>query len=326
MRRMIKYQNPALAAALLIVLGLTSAVPAVAVDKFITNKEEGWFWYQREPEAPPPPEPVKPPPAPLPAKKAPEPEKKAPVKPSALSVEWFQQEYRKILSDAVDDPSPENMRKYRYSTRVMLDKASNFTHAFQRESLLDPLLDEANRMPFSSAARGSFMRLTTQEQTKATEAIGKKAGLWVFLDETCAFCALQYPIVARTIRERGLTATYITPDGSRPNWMAKTDDVRKESGQSKHLRIGVRPAIALVVPPEKITVLTQGMLSQDMLEERILFAGDQAGLLTAEISKKAFPERRGLLTTQDIQEIGTSIQDDPNALTRSVQERLQKRY
>lgn len=325
MCRMINLQNTAMARVVLIILSLISMAPAAAVDKFISNKEEGWFWYQREPEPPPPSEPVKPPLS-TPAKKAPEPVKQAPAKPSALSVEWFQQEYRKILSDAVDDPSPENMRKYRYSTRVMLDKASNFTHAFQRESLLDPLLDEANRMPFSSAARGSFMRLTTEEQTKATESIGKKAGLWVFLDETCAFCALQYPIVARTIRERGLTAIYITPDGARPSWMAKTDDVRKEAGQSKYLRIGVRPAVALIVPPENIIVLTQGMIAQDMLEERILFAGDQAGLLTAEISKKAFPERRGLLTTQDIQEIGSSIQDDPSTLTRSVQERLQKRY
>lgn len=325
MRRINKIPSTLLAALALATLGMVLAVPAFAVDNFILKKEEGWFWYEREPEPPPPPEPVKPEPPPLKKAEPTPPKKDEPKKPAALSVEWFQKEYLGILGEAIDDPTPENVRKYRYSTRVMLDKASNFTHAFQRESLLDPLLDESNRMPFSSAARGSFLRLTVLEQVKATKAIGEKAGLWVFLDETCAFCALQYPIIARMISDRGFTATYITPDGKRPTWMSPKDDVRKESGQSKHLRIGVRPAVAMVVPPEKVTVLTQGMLSQDLLEERLLFAGDQSGLLTAELSKKAFPERNGLLTTEDIRDIGNVIQNDTNALTRSVQERLEKR-
>ena len=191
MRGIEKLPTTILVFVILFVLGLVLASPAFAIDKFLQKKEEGWFWYEREPE--PPPEPL----PPEPQKPAPQVEKKAePKKAPALSVEWFQNEYLKILNAAVDDPSPENVRKYRYSTRVMLDKASNFSQAFQRESLLDPLLDEANRMPFSSASRGSFMRLTIQEQIKATKEIGKKAGLWIFLDESCAFCALQYPIIS----------------------------------------------------------------------------------------------------------------------------------
>ncbi|ADV02146.1 conjugal transfer protein TraF [Alicycliphilus denitrificans] len=315
-----------LGAACALVLAISWAEPAFAIDQFILDKEDGWFWYEREPE---PETPVKPPeikPEPKnPVEPAP-PKKTQPQKVEPLSVEWFQKEYQQILNKAIDEPSQENVRKYRYATRVMLDKASNFTHVFQRESLLDPLLDEANRMPFSSASRGSFMRLTIEEQAKAIKAISEKAGLWVFLDESCAFCALQYPIVARMAQDRKLTVIYITPDGKRPPWMAKTDDVRAESGQSKFLRIGVRPAVAVVVPPENVTVLTQGLLSQDMLEERLLFAGDQSGLLSKEISDKAFPERRGLLTPDDIKEIGGSMSDDTKSFTNSVQDRLQKRY
>lgn len=323
MHRVTDWTSRLMALAILLVLAFATIAPAMAgVDSFLLDKEEGWFWYQREPEPPPPPPEEKP----EPPKKQAEAKKDEPKKPGPLSVEWFQKEYLQLLNDAVDDPSPENVRKYRYATRVMLDKASNFTHVFQRESLLDPLLDEANRMPFSSAARGSFMRLTIDEQTAATKAIGQKAGLWVFLDESCAFCALQYPIVARMAKDRKLTVTYITPDGKRPPWMAASDDVRQESGQAKYLRIGVRPAVAMVVPPESVTVLTQGMLSQDMLEERLLFAGDQAGLISPEISAKAFPERRGLLTPDDIKEIGNTMSQDPNTLTNSVQDRLQKRY
>ena len=324
MRRMKKQ----ISATLMAVLCGAWALPAGAVDQFIKDKEEGWFWYQTEPEAPEPPPPPKPPKkVALPSVIKPEPPKPAePKKPAALSVDWFKKEYPEILNAAIDDPSPENVKKYRYATRVMLDKASNFTHQFQRQSLLDPLLDESVRSPFSSAARGSFENLSNQERRKATEGIAKGAGLWVFLDDTCAFCALQYPMVARTAKDRGFVVSYITPDGKRPSWMSPTDQLLKDSGQSKYLKIGVRPAIALVVPPSKITVLTQGMLSQDLLEERILHAGDEAGLLTGEIRKKAFPMERGLLTPQDIKEIGKELESNPDALTPNVQQRIEKRF
>ena len=306
------------------ILFFISTAQAFAFNDFYEEKAQGWFWYEKIPEEPEEeeilPEPVKPAPK-TPKPKVPEVKK---IKP--LSVEWFEKEYLNLLSDAIDDPSPENVKKYRYATRVMLDKASNFTHEFQRQALLDPMLDESNRMPFSSAARGSFMRLTTEEQVNATKEIGKKAGLWVFLDETCAFCALQYPIIARMVKDRKFEVTYITPDGNRPPWMASTDDVRKDEGQSKFLRIGVRPAVAFVAPPSEVIILTQGMLSQDLLEERILFAGDKVGLLSEELSMKAFPERRGLLTPEDINDIGKEMLENPNGITESVQERLEKRY
>lgn len=133
-------------------------------------------------------------------------------------------------------------------------------------------------------------------------------------------------MVARTAKLRGFIVTYITPDGQRPSWMSPEDNLVKDSGQSKHLRIGIRPAIALVVPPEKITVLTQGMLSQDLLEERILHAGDEAGLLSEEMHKKAFPMERGLLTPKDIKDIGREIEANPEALTPNVQQRIEKRF
>ena len=293
---------------------------------FLKSQEEGWFWYEQEPEPPEEPPPLK---LPLPKPASPSVikiEKPKDPKVDPMSVEWFQKEYPNILNSAIDNPSDENVKLYRYATRVMLDKASNFTRTFQRQSLLDPLLDESTRSPFSTAMRGSYQRWSSEQKTKATEAISKKAGLWVFLDEKCPFCAQQYPIVARTARERGFEVSYITPDGSRPPWVMGSAQVLKDEGQSRYLRISVRPAVALVVPPEKITVLTQGLLSQDLLEERILHAGDAAGLITGTARKNAFPEERGILTTEDIKDLGDRMKQDPKALIPEAQERIQRRY
>jgi len=311
-------------------LGMSVAcmsVPSLALDQFIQDKEEGWFWYEIEPEPKEPksPEPL-PPPKPVESQviklPPPKPEEK---KPEGLSVEWFQKEYPSVLNQAIDNPTPENVSTYRYTTRVMLDKASNFAHEFKRQALMDPLLDESNRYPFSSAARGTYQRFTIEQKRSAIKGISGKAGLWVFLDQSCPFCALQYPIVARTARERGFLVTYITPDGARPDWIAKEDDVVKDEGQSKVLKIGIRPATVLVIPPERITVLTQGMLSQDLLEERILMAGDMAGLLNKEDHMRAFPMDKGLLTPDDIREAGKSMTGGSKDITPKVQELLEKR-
>ena len=303
------------------------ALPVTASNQFIKGKEDGWFWYETEPEILPEKEekPRTPPPVPQQQViKMPAPPEEKP-KPKPLSVDWFRETYPSLLSDAVENPSEENVAKYRYATRVMLDKASNFAHEFKKQALLDPYLDESNRYPFSQAMRGSFQNITGKEKIKAIRDIGEKAGLWVFLDETCIFCSLQYPIVARAAKEMNLLVTYITPDGKRPPWMGKSDDVRKDEGQSKHLKIGIRPATVMVTPPKDITVLSQGMMSQDLLEERILYAADSVGILGKEVQDKVFPNRKGLLTTEDIREAGEVMKETPDNLVGKVKQLIEKR-
>lgn len=317
----------ALVSALLVALcGAAIAQTPVRNDNIYKAKEEGWFWYERAPEEvkkeevkPPPPKP-----APMPSVIKLEAPKENKIEP--LSVKWFQEEYLNLVYTAIDNPSEENVRNYRYATRVMLDKASNFTSQFKRQSLLDPLLDESVRSPFASAMRGSFASWSAKAKQSAVRNMNKSAGLWVFLDDECPFCSMQYPIIARLAKEMEFEVFYITPDGNRPNWMMGNALVLKDSGQSKHLRIGVRPAIALVVPPEKVTVLTQGLLSQDLLEERILVAGDAAGLVSGKERKNAFPEERGVMTPEDIKSLGEEMLKDKNALTPGAQKRIQERY
>lgn len=322
-----------LACFFLALVGLCGAASAQSDARLVRDAnmyksaEEGWFWYEREPEIPKeekkPPLKKAPPMASIIKLEAPK-QKAAEIEP--LSVKWFQQEYMSVIHAAIDDPSEANVRNYRYATRVMLDKASNFTRQFQKQSLLDTLLDESVRSPFSSGMRGSFQGWSIDAKRAATKGLNKKAGLWVFLDDQCPFCAMQYPIVARMAKELDFEVFYITPDGKRPSWLMGGSNVLKDEGQSKTLRIGVRPAVALVVPPSKVTVITQGLLSQDLLEERILIAGDAAGLITGIERKNAFPEERGILTPDDIKELGKEMLKDKNALTPGAQQRLEKRY
>jgi conjugal transfer pilus assembly protein TraF len=314
------FRNIGLAGALLI-----AASPALSVDDFLKRKEEGWFWYQKEPELIIPekievPEPKE---EALPEVVKIEVPKKEKTEP--LSVQWFKKSYEDLLHNAVDNPTPENVEKYRYATRVMLDKASNFGREFKKQALLDPFLDESNRYPFSSAMRGSFMRMTNKAKTNALKTISEKAGIWIFVNSTCDFCALQYPVIKNSIRENGWVAKFITPDGERPSYMDAEDDLAKDDGHSDHFKIKIWPSVALVVPPEKVIVLTQGMLSRDLFEERVLMAGDMAGLLGGEDRLAIFPNERGILTPEDIREAGKFIDEDGDAFKTKVQDLIEKR-
>lgn len=330
--RGMKYAATAVATLMLVVLGFSANAQSqrtpVRDDSIYKAQEEGWFWYEREPEAPK--QEVKPPPKPQPSMpsviKLEAPKDSKPPELEPLSVKWFQQEYLGLMHTAIDDPSEANVRNYRYATRILLDKASNFTRQFQKESLLDTLLDESVRSPFATGMRGSFQGWTMDAKRKAVRGMNTKAGLWVFLDDQCPFCSMQYPIVSRMAKELNFEVFYITPDGARPSWLMGTATVLKDEGQSKTLRIGVRPAVALVVPPAKVTVLTQGMLSQDLLEERLLVAGDAAGLITGQERKNAFPEERGIMTPEDIKSLGGEMLKDKNALTSGAQKRIEQRY
>lgn len=314
----------------LVLLSFSLSVAAQAadnrIDPFIQEKEQGWFWYKKEPE-------LREEKTPLPRKPEVKPEvqsiqiapEEKPIKePEHFSVEWFQQKYLGVLSNAVDNPTPENVREYRYATRVMLDKASNFAHEFKRQSLLDPLLDESNRYPFASTPRGSFQRFTNEQKKAAINSIKEKVGFWVFVDEGCHFCVLQYPIIERTFKQNNMTVQYITKDGKRPSWMKEDAEVLPDLGQSSHLKIKVRPATAMIVPPKKIVVLTQGMLSSDLLEERMLTAAYVENLLDKQTRMLAFPMEKGLLTPDDIKAAGQAMKDG-GKMSSKVQEMLQQR-
>lgn len=194
----------------------TASFVSAADQPFLTDKARGWFWYEKQPDPPPPKEkePKQPPPAAAaPAKPASSPEASAQSQPgpATFSVKWFQQNYATVMEDAIDDPTDAKMDKYRYVTRVMVDKATNFSHKFQERAVLDAALDETNRFPISSAMRSDFYRQINQNKAHYMRQLADRAGLWVFLDAECSFCERQYPIVKRMAKEHGLS----TSSGSR---------------------------------------------------------------------------------------------------------------
>lgn len=290
--------------------------PPVA-ERFISGKAEGYFFYndpkemrKKKPKAEIKPEPQKV-----------EPEKKAEEKLAPWSVAWLRKWMPILAERAVDKPTKENLEAYAYAKRVMFDKSQVHATALHSLVVSDPLLDENNRMPMAEFAKSMFMLDEINARNEAVKSIAGKAGFFVFYDSKCSWCAKQVPVLNSFSSETGMAIKYISIDGKpiegAPSWVL-------DNGHAAMLDLKIFPTTVLAVPPKGYYILSQGMMDKQTLAERVVMAGEKAGLLTEPMLARLFPARRGVLTTDDLQD--ESFSDDPSVWVAKLKEKLRGRY
>ena len=305
---------------LLLVLSLVSLSGlAQATNDFIEGKEEGWFWYE-DPIIPEEPEPV-PPEAPPPVKPPAKPPAKPPG-PSVFSVQWLKAQLPKLREKAIDNPTRENVQIYMYAQRVMMDKADRFSTMFKRVALTDPLLDENNRFPFATAFKSVTLRANEWAQKKILKNLSKKAGIFFFYSSSCKYCHFQiFPLKQFALRY-GFEIRMISLDGKPMPGMEKMPFI-KDAGWAKSWKISVVPAIVLAAPPDRVGVVSQGLLSTTALVSRILLTAEEMKLLGDEDLKLAHLDERGLLTTDDMSFPDGVDPNDPKSWMAYLKDRLE---
>jgi conjugal transfer pilus assembly protein TraF len=294
------------------------SLPAMAQEEpdagqFFSRKSEGWYWYF-DPRDEVKPEPPKVHPA-KPAAKTPESAKAAP-----FSVEWLRTNMPKLLDAAVNDPTKENVEAYLYAQRVTMDKSQRYAEQSQRVVAADPFLDENNRVPIASYTKPFFLRQAQEGKLEALKHVATVGGLWVFFDSKCNFCQPQVNTANELAKKYGLITKFISMDGK---GLPNVKQFVRDSGQAKRLNLKITPTTVLVVPPNNFFVVSQGIMAQDQLSDRILLAADSNALLPKDLSAKMNSYDRGVLTTDDTQQGRT---DDPKVWVKYLKDRLESRY
>lgn len=293
---------------------------AHASNAFIEGKEEGWFWYEDPliPDEPVPPIPVQEPPTPPAPPKPPA----EPHGPPVFSVQWLKEQLPKLRENAIDNPTRENVQIYMYAQRVMMDKADRFSTMFKRVSLTDPLLDENNRFPFATAFKSVTLRANEWAQKKILKNLSKKAGIFFFYSSSCKYCHFQlFPLKQFALRY-GFEMRLISLDGKPMPGMEKVPFI-KDAGWAKSWNITVVPAIVLAAPPERLAVVSQGLLSTNALVSRVLLSAEELKLLDDEELKLAHLDERGLLRTDDMAFPEGVDPNDPASWVAYLKERLE---
>ena len=280
---------------------------------FFQGKEEGWFWY-KDPKEPPVQEPPKPmPPVPAASRsKAPE----------SLSVEWLRQQMPVLLDRAIDNPTRQNVEAYLYAQRLAMDKSQRFSEMSQRVVYSDPFLDENNRVPIASFAKSSFLNGIDQAADASLKHLATVAGLWVFFDSRCEHCRVHAETIEAMSKKHGFVVKYISLDGKGlPNISAWVPDL----GQSRTLNVRMTPTTVLVAPPNHFLVVSQGMMAQTQLEERMLVAAESEDLLPQAMLADVRRYDRGVLKAEDTRSAGLSGQD-PAEWVKLLKDKLKGRY
>ena len=304
----------------LLLLGLASCITCFAQQRQVSSqpsqfapfKGEGYYWYQQDPEEDPPPkiEPPKPL-APAPAPKASEPP------PKALSVAWLKINLPRLLEVATDHPTPENVANYMYAQRILLDKSQAVADASKEVVAADPFLDENNRFPVAQYAQLDFLRTAKKGQDSVLAHLGKTSGIWVFVDtpDKCSACEDYVKNVLLGYKGSPGIATqfgfnfrkiYInTPEGK---------------VAAKKLNLKVAPTTVLVMPPSEYFLVSQGLMGQSTLSDRLLLAGKMSGTLPSEMLALVNPYSKGVLTSE---EINADLKgQEPSDVMKNLRERI----
>ena len=266
-------------------------------EKFWRDRERGWHWYEVMPVEEPPPEPDDVPP-PMSGQASPQ----ADAGPAPLSAQWLRETLPELRDAAINDPTENNVRAYFYAQRIMMDRAQIFSDVAQTVVRNDPLLDENLRLPFASAARAATLASAEESKQAIIESLADKAGLWVFYDETCEFCAKQLQPLNRFVDRHQMEMRVISRQGRRLAALNPRVKVLADTGQFANLGINFTPAVMLVVPPEGFYLISQGFIDYTSLVDRLVAAAHQYGLISSQTYFAARPAARGVLEASSIDE------------------------
>jgi conjugal transfer pilus assembly protein TraF len=250
----------------------------------------------------------------------PQPARQKAVEP--LSVEWLKKQMPVLLDRAIDNPTRENVEAYLYAQRLAMDKSQRFAEMSQRVVYSDPFLDENNRVPIASFAKSSFLYGIDQAADAGLKHLATVAGLWVFFDSRCQHCRVHAETIEAMRKKHGFVVKYISLDGKGlPNIPAWVPDL----GQSGTLNVRMTPTTVLVAPPNHFLVVSQGMMAQTQIEERMLVAAESEDLLPRELLANVRRYDRGVLKADDTRDAGVSGQD-PAEWVKLLKDKLKGRY
>lgn len=286
-------------------------------DRFFTDQERGWFFYEPVPEEPEEPEPQKLPPpiqqaaAPVPEPNVTQQPAPSPQQPPPGSAEWLRQAIPQALDVATDNPTYGNVARYFLLQKEALDKSEKFADMASLVTTGHPQLDESRRRPHAD----KFAKLKEREATDATKGVlqdlFKTTALVLFLDSSCSGCALMANNLTRLEKTHGLVWRVVSLDGTvlPPNFNAPTVF---DQGISQDLGVEAGGALFLVTPPNKYDPVTWTSTSSTEIVDRILRVAYRSGLITQkqyEVTKAINP----MVSTPQIQ----NPQQLPDILTQA---------
>lgn len=265
----------------------------------------------------------------LPPKKAAQTAKPAEQK---VDAKWLQENYVLLETKVFNNPTKENAEAYAYMRRIVMDKSQRMGNAVDEAVRDDPLLNENNRVPYSSSGSISIRNANIQAQQDAVREMSEVGGLLVFVDGSCRFCAMQMPIIDMLAKQYGTKVLIISLDGVAPKGF--TGNTVNDNGLYGKLQLKLTPSIVYVHKPKgyangvdlnQYFTVSQGYYALDDLVKMVSFAGFKSKLLSAQVQKDLDIWNRGVASVDDLNKLTLDV-SNPASFKQKIQPLLLQRY
>jgi len=236
---------------------------------YYERKAEGWYWHQLLPQ----------PPAHLDEEQAtPDGASAAPAV-TPLSPAWLRENLPRLRDRAIEAPTALNVRAYLYAQRYALDSAERFATMAQRIVMSDPQLDQNVRRPISTYGSQVVSDAARESIVRVARAIAQMAGVWFFYRSDCSFCKAQVPVLERLSKRLDLVVLPVALDGF-PLPEGNFARFVTNRGHAEELGITATPTLYLVRRPNQFVLLSEGLVTDEALMQRMVLAAHEAGWIS----------------------------------------------
>lgn len=284
---------------------------------YYQDRERGWFWFED-----------------LVSDEAKEetPEENLVTSPESaqpetvrIDVAWLREKIPEYQEAAINNPTTENIARFMYAQRYMLDISSRFAMKTMEFMQFESALDETKRRPVASFSLNAF-RTDVQKNIRALiDKIGGNTHIWFFYSSTCTFCVKQIHVVKELSRRFNLDVLAISMDGGMLPGMESFEHVVDTGGVAERFGVQYTPTTFLAFDNDKgFARLGEGLTDLPTMQDRVLLGARMKGV----ISDEEYQATREVKEINVLEDNGVLIADknlidnDPGYLAEILRSKL----
>lgn len=295
---------------------------ASAEPTFYGDKFRGWYWFEEPPTEPEEkPQEEKPP---TPTQQKTEDEKKGDK--IRLDVAWLRSKIPEYQEAAINNPTRENLARYLYTQRYMLDISSRFATKATEFNQFESELDETKRRPMSSFSLNVFKEETKRSISQVIDSINEKTHIWFFFSSNCAYCKQQLPLLKELNIRFGVNILAISMDGSVLPGMDDMEVVVDKTNVAERFGVTFTPTMFMALNDGSgFTKIGEGLTTLPLMQDRILLSARLKNVITDEQYQLTQNVREiNVLTDTDGTMLADAelIENDPGYLAEILKSKL----
>jgi len=243
-----------------------------------------------------------------------------------LNSKWLKENMPMLLTQAMDNPTPENLSRFYTAQRLMLDISTRFSDKSKDYFLKNPMMSEKRRQPVEKVALDAHRTVVEKNQQSVIKDIFTKSGLFFFFQSTCQFCHEESQILQFMQNYYSVDILPVSMDG-RPLQNGLFQDFSVPNAQIiGQFKIREVPTIFLVSKDgSSAQRISEGMISADELKNTIILAAKGMKLIDDVAFQSTLDIKRQYTIGEDgvISVDKSEMDSDPFLLQRIMDQKLE---